>query len=192
MLSNPVPSPSCTAVALTNRAPRRDHRIRGHFPSGGNGPSGRTLEKNARPIRFRRSMRAALIQSSAALLYCPVCTIARISSSVKRHHLLGRPERVVGQAIHKWRERLDRFPRERVERLALECADLREIGILGFHPRRRGDAKARDVAPDGAFPRDGRFVPFPRQLRSILNATAKRSGEVNQVVTNPANRRRRF
>ncbi len=33
-------------------------------------------------MRLRRSISVAVIQSSAGLLYCPVCTIARMSSSV--------------------------------------------------------------------------------------------------------------
>ena len=128
-----------------------------------------------------------MIQSSAALLYCPVCTIARISSSVNAITCLAAQNVSSGRRLTNGGRGWTVFHVRGSNVWLSNAPTSAKIGILGFHPRRRGDAKARDVAPDGAFPGDGRFVPFPRQLRSILNAAAKRSGEVDQVVTNPPN-----
>src|SRR5205085_12319357 len=54
-----------------------------------------------------------------------------------------------------------------------------------FHPPRRHDAEAEDVAAHLVAPRQEWFMPFPHQLWSLHGSAAEGSGEVDDVVTDP-------
>ena len=141
-------------------------------------------------MRFRRSMSAAVIQSSASLLVLAGLDDGADVFVAERHDLLGGPERIVRQAIGERRDRLVRRPLLRVERVGFERADLTKVRDTWPSSTQACDAHARDVAPDGTQFRKNGSLPSQVSFGTALNAAAERSCEVDQVMTDSRRRRR--